>query len=85
MIDPNRPTTAKSQCAALLEVFRGGGSITSLEAVTVIGSVCLPRRIKDLREVGHDIQSVVEKGNGKRWVRYFDALYAEFYTTPSTE
>lgn len=45
-------------------------SISSLEAAKLYGIMCLAERIRDLREKGHKILTVMVKENGKRFARY---------------
>lgn len=60
-----------SQCSRILAHLQGGNSITGLEALHLFGCIHLPRRIKDLRENGHDISSqMVVLPNGKRVAEY---------------
>lgn len=71
--NPNAATSA-SQCTQMLAYMNTGHSITGLEAVTMFGCICLPRRIKDLKERGVNISdewTITE--SGKRVKRYFIA------------
>lgn len=63
--------TPDSQCSRILAHLQGGNSITGLEALLLFGCIHLPRRIKDLREIGHDIHSqMIVLPNGKRVAEY---------------
>lgn len=60
------------QCELILAHLRKGHSITQRSALMDFGVMALPRRIKDLREAGHQIESVMEhnKLTGQRYARY---------------
>ena len=61
----------KSQNSKILKHLKKAGSISFLEAWTLYSVRCLPRRIADLRELGHEIVSDKRKDmNGQRYVRY---------------
>lgn len=45
-------------------------TITPLEAAKKYHIMCLAERIRDLREMGHQILTIMEKENGKRFARY---------------
>ena len=47
----------KSQCQQILEHLQSGKTLTGLEALDLCGTICLPRRILDLKEKGYNIQS----------------------------
>lgn len=71
--NPNAETSA-SQCARMLVYMKAGNKITGLEAVNLFGCICLPRRIKDLKERGVDIKDEwIVTESGKRVKRYFIA------------
>lgn len=56
-----------TQNAMLLAHFKRGERITGLQALVQYGVSHLPRRILDLKEAGHDLQSewvIVTKANG---------------------
>ena len=62
---------AQSQNNKILQHLLKVGSISFLEAWTLYSVRSLPRRIKDLREQGHEIISDKRKDlNGQRYVRY---------------
>lgn len=68
--NPNKETS-RSQCARMLQYMKAGYGITGLEAVTMFGCICLPRRIKDLKEAGNDIKGEwITTDSGKRVKRY---------------
>ena len=57
-----------SQNALILDHLKRGGTLTGLDALRLYGVSHLPRRVLDLRESGHDLQSTwvhVEKANGQ--------------------
>ena len=60
-----------SQNKRILDHLMKVGSISFLEAWTLYAVRSLPRRIKDLREQGHEIVSSRRTDNtGQRYVRY---------------
>ena len=59
-----------SQNARILDHLEKGGSVTFLEALERFQTMHLPRRIKDLKESGHNITDEWERANGKRFKRY---------------
>ena len=61
----------KSQNAQILAWLKAGHSITFWDAVRDFGVMHLPRRIKDLKEAGHTIDSEWQEANGKRFKRYW--------------
>lgn len=61
----------ETQNKAILAHMKRGGSVTFFAAVQDFGVMHLPRRIKDLKEAGHDIQDEWIKANGKRFKRYW--------------
>ncbi|HDL1290209.1 TPA: helix-turn-helix domain-containing protein, partial [Mannheimia haemolytica] len=55
----------------MLAHLQNGGRITSLSALDDFGCLRLSARIKDLRDRGHDIQSVfITVPNGKKVKQY---------------
>ena len=62
-----------TQCYRILHHMKQGHSITGLEALRQFGCIHLPRRILDLRERGHAIESefVRDPDTGKRFKRYW--------------
>lgn len=78
----DRPLTAESQCARILEHLLAGNTLTGLEALNKFGTICLPRRIKDLKADGHQIdKNMVEvtapDGTKKRVAAYFSLAFLE--------
>lgn len=70
-INPNEKAS-QSQSARILAHLQNGGRITSLSALTDFNCLRLSARIKDLRDCGHNIQSVpITLPNGKRVSQYF--------------
>jgi hypothetical protein len=47
-----------------------GRDITPLEALDQYGCFRLAARVSDIREEGHDIETIIEERNGKRYARY---------------
>ena len=60
----------ETQNQQILVHLKKGGSITFWDAVADFGVMHLPRRIKDLKEAGHNITDAWETNNGKRFKRY---------------
>ena len=63
--------TEESQNAQLKAHLDAGNTITSLEAMEVLGSVRLSGRIFDLKEDGYPVAWVWEGEGKKRYKRYF--------------
>ena len=60
-----------SQTQKILEHLTKVGSISWVEANDLYRVRCLPRRIADLRQAGHDIVSEWRKDHlGQRYTRY---------------
>jgi len=59
-----------SQCAAILAALQDGKAVTPIDALRDYGCFRLSARIKDLRDAGHDIETLTEAKNGKRYARY---------------
>lgn len=55
----------------VLNYMRAKGSITSLEAVYDLNCLRLSGRIQELRNMGFNIETVMEENNGKRYARYY--------------
>ena len=68
--------TTESQNKRILEHLSLGCTITSLEALTLFGSLRLASRINDLKNKGHNVISeMVQVGNNKKKVaRYSLAI-----------
>ena len=47
-----------------------GRDITPLEALDQYGCFRLAARVSEIREEGHDIETIIEERNGKRYARY---------------
>lgn len=61
----------KSQTDLLLDHFKVTPTISGVEAWSLYGIRSLTRRITDLRELGHTVQSERRVApNGQRYVRY---------------
>ena len=60
-----------SQKDMILRTMNHGGTVTPINAIMWYGCLRLAARIKDLRNDGHDIVTVMVEGdNGKRWAEY---------------
>ena len=59
-----------SQTQILLALFRRGGSITTLEAMSQFGICRLSERCRELEARGYRIEHERVKQNGKTFVRY---------------
>lgn len=59
-----------SQSDAILEHLKAGNSITPVDALRDFGCFRLAARIDELRQRGHDIETIAEKRNGKKYARY---------------
>jgi hypothetical protein len=65
----------ESQNKRILEHLSLGGTLTSLEALSLFGSLRLAARISDLRNAGNTIKSeMVQVGNNKKKVARY-SLY----------
>ena len=64
--------TVNSQTNMILNYLKEGNSITTLEAMILFQITCLAERIRDLREKGYVINSLMIKDDksGKRYARY---------------
>jgi hypothetical protein len=60
-----------TQNAMILAHLRGGNSVTFFDAMRDFGVMHLPRRILDIKEAGHNIESEWVSVNGKRFKRYW--------------
>lgn len=47
----------ESQCQRLLDYMRGGGKVTSLDALSELGIARLASRVTDLRKRGYPVMS----------------------------
>ena len=61
-----------SQTNQILNYLKKGNSITTFEATNLFQITCLAERIRDLREKGYVINSLIIKDDisGKRYARY---------------
>ena len=61
-----------TQTNQILNYLKEGNSITTLEATNLFQITCLAERIRDLREKGYVINSLMIKDDksGKRYARY---------------
>ena len=60
-----------SQAIQVLSYLKAGNRLTSLEAVKLFGTLRLAARILDLRDKGHQIESVTVERAGKKMSQYF--------------
>lgn len=60
----------KTQLARLLRHLRAGKTVTVREATVDLGIGSPPRRLLDLKELGHNIGDVWETRNGARYKRW---------------
>lgn len=60
------------QCELILNHLKKGHSITQRSALMDFGVMALPRRIRDLKDLGYPITSAMEtnKLTGQRYARY---------------
>lgn len=63
----------KSQNKTILKHMKTTGSITNREGIVEYNIMAMPRRIKDLKELGYNIESKTKKNpvTGQRYVRYY--------------
>lgn len=61
---------AKSQNEEILRHLQSGRSLSPLEALESYGSFRLGARVYDLKQRGHQIETVIVKKNGKRFATY---------------
>ena len=61
---------AMSQNTAILAHLKHLGAITPTQALNHYGCFRLAARIQELREKGHDIETVMTERNGKRFATY---------------
>ena len=47
----------ETQCKRLLDYMRGGGKVTSLDALSEFGIARLASRVSDLRKLGYPVMS----------------------------
>lgn len=59
-----------TQTEAIFNHLKQGNSLTPLEALRLFNCLRLSGRIKDLRDLGHNIITENEKNNGKVYARY---------------
>jgi len=62
---------SQSQNEAILAYLMDGNSITPIDALTMFGSFRLGARIKNLRDLGHKIETNMVSSGGKRYASYF--------------
>lgn len=60
----------KSQNQMILEALQAGEAITAIDALNRFRCFRLAARIRDLRDAGHDIQSIQKTTNGKNYAVY---------------
>lgn len=59
-----------SQKTAILTYLKKKGKITPLDALRLFGCFRLSARIKNLREEGHNITTIIVTKNNKRFAQY---------------
>jgi hypothetical protein len=59
-----------TQTETILAHLQAGGSITPIDALREFGCFRLAARIKDIRDEGHDVQTLWETDGTKKWARY---------------
>lgn len=59
-----------TQTETILAHLQAGGSITQRDAIHEYGIYRLAARVRDLREAGYDVQTVMEGDSKKEWARY---------------
>lgn len=59
-----------TQADAILKAMQTGRTISAIEALDRFGCFRLAARILDLRRAGHEVETVREEANGKRYARY---------------
>ncbi len=60
-----------NQTDRVLAFIEGNGSISDLEAFRQLGIRRLAARIKDLRDAGHNIETLTERHEGGTHARYY--------------
>lgn len=60
----------ENQCSKILAYMKNRGSITSMDAFRDLQITRLSARIKDLREAGVEIVTVMEQKDNSRYARY---------------
>ena len=66
-----------TQNESILQYLQQGNSLTSLEALELFRCFRLASRVSDLRQIGHQIESVMEKHGEKHYKRYWIAKEAK--------
>jgi hypothetical protein len=59
-----------TQKEKVLKLLQRGEKITRAKAVAKFDIYCLPERIRDLKDDGHEIAAEMVKRNGKRFASY---------------
>ena len=68
-----------TQNAAILAHLRTCSSITPMDALRLYSCFRLAARIKDLRDMGHDIHTMMDGDGTKKWARYHLSRAAPAY------
>ena len=63
-------TNMNSQNQDILEYLLAGNSLTPLECLNRFGSLRASARIKNLRDLGYNIETEMVSSNGKRYANY---------------
>lgn len=65
-------TDFNSQSQRVLKALQSGRTVTRLTSMFDLGIANLPARIKDLRDAGYDIKTVMHRDlRGKRYAKYY--------------
>jgi hypothetical protein len=59
-----------SQTNQILSHLKRGWSITALDALKKYGCFRLAARIRDIRDMGYPVETVLEYKHGKKYARY---------------
>jgi hypothetical protein len=67
----------RSQANLILDYLASGRALTGLDALDKFGCIRMAARVKDLRELGHDIRSEMIRDGDKRYAEYWLAYPAK--------
>lgn len=60
-----------TQNEEILKALRNGDILTSIDALNQFGCFRLAARVKDLRDEGHNVKTIMRERNGKRYAAYY--------------
>jgi hypothetical protein len=60
-----------TQTQQILRHFEKGNKLTPMEALNLFGCFRLAARVRELRDVGHEVKSQLIRINGKRIAEYW--------------